>query len=278
MIDLRDVAASLQLGDDGIWVAGTKSDVSYPASGNEFCAEIEAGSFWFEHRNRCLLAALERFPPGGALFDIGGGNGFVALAIQSAGFEVVLVEPGPDGTANARRRGIHNVVCSTLEDAGFQDGKLAAVGLFDVLEHIENDRRFLTSIRRYLARQGRLYLTVPALAALWSQEDVDAGHYRRYAAGGLKRLLAETGYEVEYLTYLFRWLPPAILLARALPYRLGVRRAQAELIERAREHHQAGGSMSRTVLTRLLSRELALVRAGRRLSLGSSCLAVARSA
>jgi hypothetical protein len=81
---------------------------------------------------------------------------------------------------------------------------------------------------------------------------------------------------VEYLTYLFRWLPPAILLARALPYRLGVRRAQAELIERAREQHRAGGGVSRAILNTVLSRELALVRAGRRLSLGSSCLAVAR--
>jgi SAM-dependent methyltransferase len=189
---------------------------------------------------------------------------------------VVLVEPGPDGTANARRRGIRNVIRSTLDDAGFQDGRLAAVGLFDVLEHIQDDRQFLRSIGRYLARQGRLYLTVPALASLWSQEDVDAGHYRRYAAGGLKRLLAEAGYEAEYLTYMFRWLPPAILLARALPYRLGVRRTHPEIVERAREQHLAGGRVSRAVLKTVLSHELAVVRAGRTLFLGSSCLAVAK--
>lgn len=276
MIDLREVATCLEPGEDGIWISRTESGVSYPAGGNEFCAEVEAGSFWFEHRNRCVLAALERFPPGGTLFDIGGGNGFVAWAVQEAGFEVVLIEPGPDGVAHARRRGIRNVVRSTLEDAGFQDGRLAAAGAFDVLEHIEDDHRFLASISRYLARQGRLYLTVPALTALWSQEDEDAGHYRRYAAGGLKRLLAGAGFEVEYLTYLFRWLPPAILLARALPYRLGVRRTHTESIARAREQHRAGGRVSKAVLKTVLRHELALVRAGRSLSLGSSCLAVAR--
>ena len=40
---------------------------------------------------------MRRFPPPGTVFDVGGGNGFVTLAIQNAGMDAVLVEPGPEG-------------------------------------------------------------------------------------------------------------------------------------------------------------------------------------
>jgi len=58
---------------------------------------------------------------------------------QDAGLEVVLVEPGSAGAANARRRGIRHVVCAALEDAGFIPASLPAISLFDVVEHMKED-------------------------------------------------------------------------------------------------------------------------------------------
>ena len=40
------------------------------------------------------------------LFDIGGGNGFVANYLSKKGFETILVEPGIDGCINGRERGL----------------------------------------------------------------------------------------------------------------------------------------------------------------------------
>ncbi|MBZ5581604.1 MAG: class I SAM-dependent methyltransferase [Acidobacteriia bacterium] len=163
------------------------------------------------------METIRRFPPSGAVFDIGGGNGYVALAIQESGFDVVVVEPGPDGARNARRRGIRSVICATVENAGFLDRSMAAAGLFDVLEHIEDDLGFLKSLARRLLAGGRLYLTVPAFSALWSQEDNDAGHYRRYTLRQLRNVLERAGLEAEYLTYFFACLPAPILLSRGAP-------------------------------------------------------------
>jgi hypothetical protein len=83
---------------DGIWYAPGQA-VDYPEDGHSACFAVEDDSFWFAHRNRCIQALLEHVPPppGGPLFDIGGGNGFVALGLQRPDRPVVLIEPGPIG-------------------------------------------------------------------------------------------------------------------------------------------------------------------------------------
>jgi hypothetical protein len=141
--DLQRIAPNLQLTPDGWWISPTISPVDYPDHGNTACFSVEESSFWFAHRNRCILEALRMFPPPGTLFDVGGGNGFIARAIQDSGQDVVLMEPGIAGVRNALRRGVRQVVRSTLEDAGVLPETLPAVGLFDVVEHIPDDVGFL---------------------------------------------------------------------------------------------------------------------------------------
>jgi SAM-dependent methyltransferase len=273
--DLRGIAANLVPLEDGLWVARAAGGqaISYPDGGHAECYALEDRSAWFAHRNRCIVEAVRRHPPGGAIFDIGGGNGYVALGLRAAGFDAVLVEPGIDGARRGVGRGLAPVVCATVEDAGFAPGSLPAVGLFDVLEHIEDDAGFLRALHRLLAADGRLYLTVPAYAFLWSDEDVEAGHFRRYRLGQLRRLLERTGFVLELGSYFFSPLPLPILVTRALRSRLGVRRAQTSA-----SHEQEHAGRGWAVLQRVLDLELAQLRKGRTLPVGSSSLAVARRA
>jgi SAM-dependent methyltransferase len=161
MIDLTQISRNLEQSEEGHWRCKSVSPISYPDWGNEACFQVEDSSFWFQHRNACILEALQGYPPPGPFFDIGGGNGFVAKAMQDAGIEVVLVEPGAAGAANARERGIQHVVCATLEDAGFIPASLPAIGLFDVVEHMEDDRKFLELVRTHLSPGGRSLTTLP---------------------------------------------------------------------------------------------------------------------
>src|SRR5262249_14907730 len=136
MIDLAAIATNLEQNPDGAWRCKSASPISYTERGNDACFQVEDVSYWLRHRNTCILEAMRQFPPSGPVFDVGGGNGFVAKGIQDAGLEVVLLEPGCTGASNAQRRGIQNVVCARLEDVGFGQASLAAAGLFDVVEHI----------------------------------------------------------------------------------------------------------------------------------------------
>jgi SAM-dependent methyltransferase len=273
--NLLEIAPNLELSPDGWWTSRTVSAVSYPEEGNAACFAVEDSSFWFRHRNRCILQAIKSFPPSGAFFDVGGGNGYVARAIQDSGLDVVLVEPGFSGVRNALKRGIRQVVRATLKDAGVLPGTLPAVGLFDVIEHIGDDSGFLAEINRLVIPGGRVYITVPAYQWLWSGEDILAGHSRRYTVPALRRLLENAGCAVEFATYFFSFLPLPILLLRVLPYRLGL--ASKEIADSdVRSDHDPGNPLVERLLQKLTRRELSRIAGLRPLRFGGSCMVVAR--
>lgn len=273
-MNVDETAGNLEQGEHGIWFSKNRSEVSYPSSGNETCYAIEDGSFWFHHRNRCILAGVRAFPPAGAIFDIGGGNGFVSQGLQSAGWDAVVVEPGVVGAMNARRRGLVNVICSTIEDAEFQAHSLPAIGIFDVLEHVEDDLRFLRRLRELLLPNGRMYVTVPTYQWLWSSDDIFAGHFRRYTLGSLVSAVVRAGFEVEFASYIFAVLPLPIFLARTFPSRLQVRDV-AKTHGGAREHLAHFGL--RKLLDGLFAWERKAIELQRSIPFGSSCLLVAKS-
>ncbi len=273
--DLASIAPGLRQDADGIWRARKSAAIDYPDEANAFCFAVEDRSFWFAHRNRIIVEAVRRFPPAGPIADIGAGNGFVSLALTQAGFPTMVIEPGPAGARNARSRGLSPVVCATLDDAALEPASLSAGGLFDVLEHIDDERRFLAELRRVLAPGARLYLTVPAFRWLWSSEDDLVGHHRRYSIAALRRALEQCGFEVDYATYFFAPLPAPLLLLRTIPSLL--RRANDARSQADRGRAPAVRAAVAGVATRLLSPELRFVRSGRRIPFGTSVLAVARA-
>jgi len=262
---------------NGIWTSARSSDVSYPETGHQSCMELESGSFWFRHRNRVIVDLVRRAPPpeNGLLLEVGGGNGVVAAAIAAAGFHVGLLEPGSEGIRNAETRGIDLLIQSTFQDARFINGVLPAVGMFDVIEHVKDDIGFLLDVHRSLMSGGRVYATVPAYQCLWSEEDLEAGHYRRYTCSRLRKLFERAGFDVEYASYFFWPLPPPILLFRSLPYRLGIPRSDA-LADGHAEHGTREGMASR-ILRGLLKPEAKWLRRGGRLPFGGSCVILARA-
>jgi SAM-dependent methyltransferase len=277
MVDVLKYAPGLRRGDGGVWFSGAAEEVSFPSTGHSGCYELEDASFWFKHRDAVLLGALGGHPPSGPLFDIGGGNGYVTRTLCDAGYDAVLVEPGPEGVHNARARGLPDVICSGLESAGFATSTLPAIGLFDVLEHVRHEDSFLETVRRVLQPGGRVYITAPAHAWLWSDADIGAQHHRRYTVDSLCSTLSRAGLKVEYSTYFFSFLILPILALRTLPHRLRRGPPRRSLQQRALREHQPAGKVIHAPLQALANLESAAVRRRRRIPIGASCLAVARA-
>lgn len=249
--------------------------VSYPDDGNSVCFEMEDMSFWYQHRNECLVATLQAndFPK--EFLDIGGGNGITALAMQNAGYDVTLVEPYYTGIENAKKRGIRSTIQSTLEEYVLQtDGTAPAAGFFDVMEHIEDDKSFLENINRLLTPDGRIMLTVPAFQSLWSENDVQLGHFRRYTLGQLSSLLAGAGFRVTYASYFFSLVWAPMWLARVLPEKFGIKKDNTP--GKKRREHMAGRPGTARLLRRLLSWEADAIRRKTKIPFGTSCLIVAQ--
>jgi SAM-dependent methyltransferase len=276
MVDIQGICSGLHLGDDGIWYANKKADTSYPAYGNEDCFEIEDRSFWFRHRNECIASLIRAYPPvdRGPIFDIGGANGYVSRGISANGFDVVLVEPSIDGVRNAKKRGVGQIICAALEDAQFVPRSLHGVGLFDVIEHIQDDASFLKSIDSLLIGGGRLYITVPAYSFLWSNEDVFAGHYRRYTIKALSEKLNQAGFSVDFSTYIFRFLPLPIFFFRTIPSRIGLAKERTSRASVSRDHATNNSLLGRFI-NAVLSSEIRNIQRNSPMGFGGSCLLVA---
>jgi SAM-dependent methyltransferase len=95
-----------------------------------------------------------------------------------------------------------------------------AVIATDVLEHIEDDRAAAARLVALTRPDGRVVITVPAIAWLFGYHDEILGHYRRYDRRTL-RLLFDGSLRIEHLrSFGFILIPVALLFSRLLrrPY------------------------------------------------------------
>jgi SAM-dependent methyltransferase len=76
-----------------------------------------------------------------------------------------------------------------------------AVLYLNVLEHIDDDARELQLAAAAVRSGGTLLVFGPALQWLYSELDYQAGHYRRYSLGRLRKLAISAGLEVVSLRY-----------------------------------------------------------------------------
>lgn len=237
--------------------------------------------FWFRARGGVIAAAAARAvrgrPPGYRVLEVGCGTG-VALRTLAAACpqgSVVGMDLFAEGLRFARRRVATPLVRGDAHAPPFRV-PFAAVGLFDVLEHLPDDRAVLRDLHAMLAPGGALLLTVPASPALWSYFDEASHHCRRYTRADLAAKLAGAGFAVEYLSPFMAALFPVLWAGRrvaALRERLARRPADAGAmaIDELRVVPGLNG-----LLAAVLGWERLWVARGWRLPMGSSLLAIAR--
>jgi SAM-dependent methyltransferase len=213
---------------DGSEVSYDRSDVSYPEGGLDVLGLDGGHGYWFDHRFEAVLDLL-RQQGVATLWDIGAGAGSMVGRLSQAGVDVVAVEPLRAGAEASARLGVTSF-CGTLQDLHLPDACLPAIGMFDVLEHLEHPEELLKEAHRVLAPDGILVVTVPALRWLWGDEDDVTGHFRRYRKVSLDATVCAEGFRPLSSQYLFASLVPAAALLRALPHRLGRRKPEVEVL------------------------------------------------
>jgi SAM-dependent methyltransferase len=261
---------------DGIWQSGKAHAVSYPNERRGACFELETQSFWFNHRNACILAVLKRFEPKGMILDVGGGNGFVTQMLVQEGYEAVLVEPGLQSCLHARQRGIPYIACALVEELCYEDNAARNVTAFDVLEHVPDERGFLATLHRAVSASGKLFLTVPAFPSLWSVHDEAAGHCRRYTIDSLRAALESANFTVLGASYFFRPLWPLRFLFGRLSYLAGIRHPPKDAARQMQKQHLLNSGLARSVLHAALRSEIKVLSKGRTIPYGTSLICAAQ--
>ena len=184
-----------------------------------------------------------------------------------------MVEPGQAGAINAKKRGVPHVICATTHTAQFKPGIIPTIGVFDVVEHIEDDVGFLKHLWDLLVPGGMLYLTVPAYQLLWSQEDVDGGHFRRYTLRNLKKKITYSGFDISYSSYIFSYLPIFVFLLRTIPYKLNLVKSPAS--NSIKKDHSAPKVIGSKILNLFHKWELKRISKFQTILFGGSCMLIA---
>ena len=110
--------------------------------------------------------ALEPYRGHGRLLDVGCSIGLFLDIARDRGWDGVGTEFGARALAYARDELGLNVLDVPLEDAGFEDGSFDAVALLSVLEHLNDPRAMIRSIKRVLKPGGALYVITPNVESL----------------------------------------------------------------------------------------------------------------
>lgn len=245
------------------------SGAAFPAERFARLAALEDRNYWFRSRNRLIVWALGRHFAGLRSFlEVGCGTGCVLGAVESAfpGAALLGSEAHVEGLEYAARRlrrsGLLQMDAASIP---FRD-EFDVVGCFDVLEHIENDRRVLEQC--FLAARGGIVLTVPQHPFLWSASDEYAKHVRRYTRSEIVGKVEAAGFAPVLVTSFVALLFPVLAAARFSHRRVDARYdPDAEM---------AVGRFANLLLERTLDFERQLIRLGARFPFGGSLLVVAK--
>ncbi|HET7120236.1 MAG TPA: class I SAM-dependent methyltransferase [Solirubrobacterales bacterium] len=179
--------------------------------------EVEDRHWWYRGRwavVEALLTHLE-LPPRPRILDAGCGTGGNLRKFDRIGV-ATGVEMSPEAIGFCRERGLERVHQAGLEELPFEDASFDLLAATDVLEHVAAEQQALGELRRVAAPGAALLLTVPAYEWLWSEEDVNLHHHRRYTRRRLRKAVVEAGWEPLFSTYFNSLLLPPIALAKKL--------------------------------------------------------------
>lgn len=189
------------------------ADTGYPEEIREWLNGVERTHFWFRSRADLIAGAVGNRVPAGGWLELGCGHGHLLTRVSR-------VYDGPCYGQDVSPAALHLAsrnTDATLFLCGMGDvplGSVGGVGLFDVIEHLQEDTEAVKTACRYLAFGGAMLITVPAHPWLWSRLDIVSGHRRRYTRAGLVDVMRASGLHVEMCRPFFASLLAPVALRR----------------------------------------------------------------
>jgi len=179
-----------------------KQTDAFDSSLFEELKRAEEKHFWFQIRRKWIFDILRKFiAPPAQVLEVGCGTGNVSSFLSHKGYHVTGCEYYREAIERAWPG--FRIVQGDANNLPFDDNLFDIVGLFDVIEHFEDDVTPLREAARVCRKGGIVAITVPSGEKLWSWFDEASSHKRRYSATRLKKILSEARLEPLLMEYMF---------------------------------------------------------------------------
>ena len=160
---------------------------------------IEDHHFWFIARADRIHTILKmNLRPGDVYLEIGCGSGGILKSTSAQFITSSVIGSELNYNVLKMNNNKENVPLIQLDACMMSfNESIDFIGIYDVLEHIQNDFTVLQEIYKILKPGGKVLITVPQHQWLWSQFDLVAGHHRRYNGSELCKQIQNAGLIVE---------------------------------------------------------------------------------
>jgi len=173
---------------------------------------VEQNHFWFVTRKERIITVCQNYlQVNSRVLEIGAGTAYVADGLQRAGFKIEVGDLHLSGLRHAKSKGIRDCYQFDLIDPPFKE-EYDGIGMFDVLEHLNDDLEGLVQVTKMLKNNGLLFITVPAHQWLWSRIDIVASHKRRYSKKELVQKIEKVPLKVVNVEYFFCTILPLLFV------------------------------------------------------------------
>jgi 2-polyprenyl-3-methyl-5-hydroxy-6-metoxy-1,4-benzoquinol methylase len=199
------------------------------------------------HAFRRIARQIARLKPpaGGRLLDVGAAAGFFLVAAREQGWKVEGIELSSWLAAWAKQKFDLTIHTAPLRSGQFPPGHFEVVTLFDVLEHVEDPKTTVRTVREVLKDDGLFVLSYPDWGSIfarllkrrwWFLLSVHLYYFTRTT---IRRLLEENGFEVIRMQRLYPSLQIGYLFERLEPYSPRLGRSLKSLARMLRIHDRS---------------------------------------
>lgn len=187
---------------------------------NKFWSEsAKKKHFWIVWRFKFLIKELIeqkiRLSKNLKIMDLGCGTGILSNQIES--YYPVKIDrvDSSEKMLNQNKKIKGKLICyNTSEKNKKIKNKYDIIFLFDVLEHIKNDKKFLSDALYHIKPGGLLVLNVPSLHSFYSKYDVAVGHVRRYSKTSFEKVAKACAVDIISIKYWGFLLVPVLALRK----------------------------------------------------------------
>ncbi len=183
--------------------------------------EIEKTNWWYVAKRDLFKRALKKLNRNFSLsLDVGCGVGSNLEVLEVFSKRAIGVDISKKAINFCKKKGFRDIHYGDITKLKYKNNTFDLVLCSDLLEHVD-DKRAVREISRVLKPNGIFIFSVPAHGYLWSENDRQFMHLRRYEKKRLRELLRTNNLKIIKLSYwnfflffpylIFSWVSDKIL-------------------------------------------------------------------